>query len=57
MNISFVYGFLTGKPKTEVQLYLSEQMTGCKAPAKRTSFLIFGEEWTRFPITPIYNKR
>jgi len=32
-------------------------MTGCKAPAKRTSFLIFGEEWTRFPITPIYKKR
>jgi hypothetical protein len=27
-------------------------MTGWSAPAARTSFLIFTEEWTRLPITP-----
>lgn len=34
------------------QPYLSNPMTGCKDPAARTSFLMLGDEWTRFPITP-----
>lgn len=33
------------------QRELSKQMTGCKSLARRTSFLIFGEELTSFLIT------
>jgi len=36
----------------ELRINLSNPMTGCKAPARRTSFFILGEECTRFPITP-----
>jgi len=42
-------------PGCEVRIYLSNPMTGCRAPARRTSFFILGEEWTRFPITPTCN--
>lgn len=34
--------------------HLNNPMTGCRAPARRTSFFIFGEEWTKFPITPTW---
>jgi len=36
----------------ELRIYLSNPITGCKAPARRTSFFILGEEWTKLPITP-----
>jgi hypothetical protein len=32
--------------------YLNNPITGCSAPALRTSFLMLGDEWTKFPITP-----
>ena len=32
---------------------LKRPITGCKAPASRTSFFILVAEWTKFPITPI----
>lgn len=57
-NTNSVYGW--GRKKEgalqyqgpELIIYLSNPITGCKAPARRTSFFMFGEEWTRFPITP-----
>lgn len=32
--------------------YLNNPITGCKAPAARTSFFMFGDECTKFPMTP-----
>lgn len=40
------------KWENEIYTYLSKPITGCNAPAARTSFLILGDECTRFPITP-----
>lgn len=42
----------TSSDVTLLGMHLSNPITGCKAPARRTSFFMFGEEWTRFPITP-----
>lgn len=44
-------GIVNFEQKTQFT-YLSSPMTGCKAPARRTSFFMLGDEWTKFPITP-----
>jgi len=44
------------KTMTKLEGYLSKQITGSKAPAASTSFVISGDEWTSFSITTPYKK-